>query len=291
MIYSYSLHQILDPSNCTFSPSDYSLFKFGDTKFALKFAEELFNGFIQLNSELILAQTEIVLLPSPYYSIPTASNFLCKYFKDFLNEFLFQNGREACKESKIHRIQTYIEDYGNMNFEERINLISNDSYYLDEHFISNKFCIFLDDIKITGSHEKTINRILNKHNVKGKFFFIYYAELTNPKVHPNIENYFNYYRVKNEDDIIRIINSKWFCFNTRIIKYVLMLRSEKFEFILKSISPKKRKELFDLAISNNYHLIQEFQSNILKINQKQLWQLTSKKDKEKVLIHPNLQLG
>lgn len=142
MILNYSLHKIYQKDSCPFSEAEYSHFKFGDILYAEKFALELFNGFIEQYADLILSQPEIILLPSPYYSIPTASNFLCTYFKRNLNQFLFRNGKNACIETKIHRKQTYTEDYGNLDFESRLKLIANDTYYIDQQFINNKFCIF-----------------------------------------------------------------------------------------------------------------------------------------------------
>lgn len=291
MKYNYSLHKILDKDNCPFDESEYSYFKFGETKYAEKFASELFDGFINQYGDLLLSKSEIVLLPSPYHSIPTASNFLCSFFKKNLNYFLFQNGKKACIESKIHRQQTYTEDYGNMDYEQRINLISNDTYYIDKQFIEGKFCLFLDDIKITGSHEKTVNKILKEFNVKGEFFFIYYGELVNKEIHPNIENQYNYFAVNSIEEIIKVMNSKTFQFNTRIVKYILIMDDLKFEYFLNNTTNQIQQKLLDLAISNNYHQIKEYQINIIKLNKVQLWQSTYKKGKEKVLMPQNLPLA
>lgn len=262
---SYSLHKITSKSNLTFNPSDYSWFKFGDKDFAKKFAKELFDGFIISNSEKILEQNEIIILPSPYLSIPTASNFLCFYFKEFLNKFLFENNKKAAIESKIYRNQTYVTDYGNLDFEERVKLISNDTYYIDKEFINGKFCLFLDDIKITGSHEHTVNKILSQYDVKGDFFFIYFAELVNKDIHPNIENYFNYFSVKGIEEIIDVVNRKNFQFNTRIVKYILNLNEDELTLLLNSINSIRREELFLLSISNNYHQISEYNKNLTTI--------------------------
>lgn len=262
---SYSLHKITSKSNLTFNPSDYSWFKFGDKDFAKKFAKELFDGFIISNSEKILEQNEIIILPSPYLSIPTASNFLCFYFKEFLNKFLFENNKKAAIESKIYRNQTYVTDYGNLDFEERVKLISNDTYYIDKEFIKGKFCLFLDDIKITGSHEHTVNKILSQYDVKGDFFFIYFAELVNKDIHPNIENYFNYFSVKGIEEIIDVVNRKNFQFNTRIVKYILNLNEDELTLLLNSINSIRREELFLLSISNNYHQIREYNKNLTTI--------------------------
>ena len=262
---SYSLHKIKSRDVLSFSASDYSWFKFGDKFYAKSFAKQLFDDFILKYGDEILEQEEIILLPSPYLSIPTASNFLCHYFKEYLNVFLFNNNKKTIIESKIYRNQTYVTDYGNLDFEERIKLISNDTYYLDKEFINDKFCIFVDDIKITGSHEHTIYKILNQYNVKGKFLFVYFAELVNREIHPNIENYFNYFAVKDVDQIIEVVNRKDLQYNTRIIKFILKLPENDLNKFLDNINLSRRDELFSLAISNNYHHINEYITNLTTI--------------------------
>lgn len=259
---SYSLHKIIEKDNSPFKEAEYSRFKFGDKFYAEKFAKELFSGFVDEFRELILAEKEIVILPSPYLSIPTASNFLCYYFKKELNTFLFKNGKKASIESKIYRNQTYVTDYGNLDFEQRVKLISNDTYYIDRNFINGKLCIFVDDIKITGSHEHTVNKILDQYNVEGDFIFVYFAQLVNKEIHPNIENHYNYFAVHNVEDIVSIINSEHFQYNTRIVKFILSLNEDEFNYLVSNISVTKSNELFHLAISNNYHQILEYKKNI-----------------------------
>ena len=259
---SYSLHKIIAENQCPFDANEYSWFKFGDKQYAEKFAAELFDGFIEKYSDLLLSKKEIIILPSPYLSIPTASNFLCFYFKKCLNSFLFKNNKKASVESKIYRNQTYVTDYGNLSFDERVKLIANDTYYIDRNFINDKLCIFVDDIKITGSHEHTVNKILDQYNVNGDFVFVYFAELMNKDIHPKIENHYNYFAVKSVNDIVEVVNRTKFQYNTRIIKFILNLDEEQFSFLINNISIEKRNELFHLAISNNYHQIIEYQNNI-----------------------------
>lgn len=285
----YSLHKIYQRDNCPFCEEEYSRFKFGDISVAEKFGKELFNGFIHEYGDLVLSQLEIVLFPSPYYAIPTASNFLCRYFKEMLNQFLFENNRKACIEGKIHRNQTYIQDYGNMDFKQRLSLISNDTYYIDKNFIQDKFCLFLDDIKITGSHERTVDKILAQFNVAGTFVFIYYAELMNDRMHPNIENHYNYFAVKTIQDIIKLLNNKSFQFNTRVVKYILLLDEVGFNYIMQHISSTQQGRLLNLAISNNYHQIKEYQSNIKNLKNK-IWLSTYKKGKERASVLQSLPL-
>ncbi|WP_172283777.1 phosphoribosyltransferase family protein [Chryseobacterium sp. LAM-KRS1] len=267
----YSLHHIHSAEEFSFSPAEYSYFKYGDKSYAEKFAKELFEGFIRHYEGLFDADKEIVILPSPYMAIPTASNFLCFYFKKCLDFYLFQKGKKSSILSKINRNHTYTTDYGNLNFEDRKNLIANDTYYIDKDFLRGKLCIFIDDIKITGSHEHTVNKILNEYDVQADFIFLYYAELMNFNIDPKIENYFNYYAVKNVDHIAEVMARPGFQFNTRIVKYILGLDSSNFEYLTSKVKKEQIDSLLELAISNNYHLIEEYENNINALTQTELY--------------------
>lgn len=273
MNHTYSLHKITDKINCPFSEAEYSRFKFGENAYAEKFADELFEGFIAQHKDLILSHNDIVILPSPYHAIPTASNFLCHYFKLRMNHFLYEHGRKAVSESKIYRNQTYTTDYGNLDYAERVRLIGNDTYYIDRNYIGNKLCLLLDDIKITGSHEHIVKKILNEYEVEGTFVFLYYAELINKDIHPNIENYYNYFFVKDVHSLTEVMQADTFEFNTRIVKYILKLEGNDFSLLLSSMKKKMRQKLFALAVSNNYHTIDEYKINLDHINHS----LTNKK--------------
>ncbi|SOD12662.1 phosphoribosyltransferase family protein [Pedobacter xixiisoli] len=264
---SYSRYKITDKNNCPFSESEYSKFKFGDSAIARKFADELFDGFIAEHKDLILSNEEIVILPSPYHSIPTASNYLSFYFKTKMNTFLYEHNRKALVESKIYRNQTYTTDYGNLDYEQRVKLIANDTYYIDRNFIDGKLCLFLDDIKITGSHEHIVKKILEQYNVQGKFVFMYYAELKNSDIHPNIENYYNYFYVKDIESLSTIINAQSFVFNTRTVKYILKLEKSELLLLVAQVEDTLLEQLFHLAVSNNYHTIADYQENLAYINQ------------------------
>lgn len=267
----YSLHHIHSADEFTFSPAEYSYFKYGDKSYAEKFAKELFDGFISEHEELLHTDKEIVVLPSPYMAIPTASNFLCFYFKKHLDYYLFQKEKKSSILSKINRNHTYITDYGNLNFEDRKNLIANDTYYIDKDFLRGKLCIFIDDIKITGSHEYTVNRILDEYDVEADFMFLYYAELMNFDLDPKIENFFNYYAVKNVKHIAEVMNKTSFQFNTRIVKYILGLDSSNFDYLTSKVKKEQMDHLLELAISNNYHLIKEYKNNINTLTQTELY--------------------
>ncbi|MBA3664178.1 MAG: hypothetical protein H0W61_08225 [Bacteroidetes bacterium] len=261
MFHHFSLHKIEDSKKLDFDPADYSRFKFGDSAVTNKFGKQIAEGFLKEHHKLLLEHTDIVFLPSPYSYIPTASYYLSQKLKREVNKFLHANGKKALLESKIHRYKTYSEDYGNLSFEERVNLISSDTYHIDTKFLTNRLCIFLDDIKITGSHELIIRKILHQNNIEGEFMFVYFAELTNPEISPVFENYLNYYHVKGNPEVSELLQGPDVQINTRTIKFILNSKNSINSLILEL--PKATLEkITDYAIGNNYHLMEEYKLNL-----------------------------
>jgi len=261
----YSRHHISDLNQIPFDAADYSKFKFGDGEIAKAFGKELGKHFIAAHGADLLQEEDIVFVPSPYNAIPTASNALSVFFRDEVNTFLFRHGKKALLQSKIHRYKTYSADYGNLDYEERLRLISSDTYHLDKRFLENRMVLFIDDIKITGSHEYIIRRQIEQEQMHGRFMFIYYAQLSNADIPPNFENYLNYYAVKERGDLLSIINEDNFIMNTRIIKYIL--KSEPLELMefIHAIKEERLPEMVNYAIGNNYHLMEDYQQNLTQI--------------------------
>jgi len=265
MYSDFSRHHIDDPEVIPFDAAAYSKFKFGDGDIARVFGQELGRHFVVAHGDALLAEEDIVFVPSPYHAIPTASNALSLFFRDEVNRFLFRHQRKSLLQSKIHRYKTYTVDYGNLDFEERMRLISSDTYHLDKRFLENRMVLFIDDIRITGSHEEIIRRQLEKEEIKGKFMFIYYAQLTNKAIPPNFENYLNYYAVKDRSDLVEIINEDNFIMNTRIIKYILKSDPTDLIGFIQALREERLPEMVQYAIGNNYHLMEDYQQNLKQL--------------------------
>lgn len=267
MYTTFALHHITDTTHLPFSAADYSKFKFGDGRLAEQFGKALGEAFVQHHSAELLGEMDIVYVPSPYDAIPTASYAMAAAFKDVVNLFLFRHQKSSLLSSKIHRYKTYTVDYGNLSYEERLRLISSDAYHLDKAFLQNRMVLFLDDIRITGSHETIIQRQLEKEGITGKFFFLYYALLDNPEIAPHFENYLNYHEVDSVEKIAALFNEPHFVMNTRVIKYILKGSAQDLEVMLKTAPAARLNELVAYAIGNNYHLMEDYKNNLNTIIQ------------------------
>ena len=260
--YTYSLHKIDNTTNFGFDPDDYSRFKFGDDLVARSFGKDLADGFIKYYLADNRIDDQIVVISSPYSFIPTATFAMKNYFVSQLNRWLVENGGLTVQESKVHRTITYKEDYGELSAEERMNLIGNDSFHIDRDFLEGKTLLFLDDIKITGSHERMILKMAKEYGLKNEMHMLYFAELVNKEIHPNVENFLNYHQVKSIFDLERIISNGYFCFNTRVVKYILNTASASFSIFLERMDHDFIHQLYDLSLGNSYHLMDAYTDNL-----------------------------
>lgn len=260
--YTYSLHKIDNTADFGFDPNDYSRFKFGDDLVARSFGKDLADGFIKYYLADNRIADQIVVISSPYSFIPTATFAMKNYFVSQLNRWLVENGGLTVQEAKVHRTITYKEDYGELSAEERMNLIGNDSFHIDRDFLEGKTLLFLDDIKITGSHERMILKMAKAYGLKNEIHMLYFAELVNPQIHPNVENLLNYHQVKSIFDLEKIISNGYFCFNTRIVKYILNAEHQSFSIFLERMDHDFIHQLYDLALGNSYHLMEAYADNL-----------------------------
>lgn len=263
--YTYALHKIDNTADFGFNPDHYSRFKFGDNLIAKSFGKDLADGFIKYYLANNLITNQIVVISSPYSFIPTATFAMKNYFVSQLNRWLVENGGLQVQETKVHRTVTYKEDYGELSAEERLSLIGNDSFHIDKDFLVGKTLLFLDDIKITGSHERMILKMAKAYGLLNEMHMLYFAELVNKNIHPNVENFLNYHQVKSIFDLEEIIDGGDFCFNTRIVKYILNTDAESFKIFLERRSNDFINELYDLSLGNGYHLIDAYAKNLHQI--------------------------
>ncbi len=259
---TYSLHKISTTANFGFEPADYSRFKFGDDEVARHFGAALAAGFIKEHLHTFKSDEQLVVISSPYSFIPTATFTLKSHFVSTLNRWLARHNMPVVQETKVHRTITYKEDYGEMDAEQRLQLIGNDSFHIDKVFLKGKTLVFLDDIRITGGHERMIKKMIDEYELDNPVYMLYFAELINHNIHPSIENYLNYFSVQTIFDLDDIINSGNFCINTRIVKYMLNYEHEGFRVFLQDKSEAFVNELYDMALGNSYHTMESYRVNL-----------------------------
>ncbi len=263
----FALHSITTHDATGIDPAAYSRFKFGDGDVARQFGQDLAQGFATHWLPTISETAQLVLLPSPYSFIPTASYWMAQAFTRALNRLFVVQGRSVMQEVKISRTSTYRDDYGSLTFVERIKLIGNDTFRVDADALTDKTLVFVDDIRITGSHQLVVQRMMDQYGLTNPRLFVYYGHLDNPAIHPKIENYLNYYTVKSLSDLSPIVQSANFRINTRLVKYILSHPPTVSQPFLEQQSGAFIDELYDMALGNEYHLIAEYAPTVSLLGQ------------------------
>ena len=264
-----ALHVINDIDAVPFSGIDYSKFKFGDFQIADRYGKELFEYFENILLPSLLGKyRRILIYSSPYDQIPTSSYYLTHSFFLRLSDYLsiLQIDDVNIQLCKIKRCQTYTEDYGALNAEERYNLIKNDTYEFVDIPSGNDICIFIDDISITGTHQRVIEKLMNDCDIITNNMFLYYAKLSNPDICPSFENRLNYSYTNDVIKLIDVILSDFYKITTRATKYILSLKTKDLEYLISEIKKRHKdsiiNELVNMAEKNQYNKIELYNQNL-----------------------------
>jgi hypothetical protein len=193
---------------------------------------------------------------------------LTNTFYNAFSQYLISKGIQTVELEfgKIDRCQTYTEDYGALSADDRFNLIKNDTYMLNTIPTKDDLCIFIDDISITGTHQRVIENLLDSNKINTNSFFLYFSILDNSSICPTIENYLNYSFIDEFNKLIDLIISDDYLITTRSTKYILSQKKENLEMLISSLITKNKfkiiKEIVTMSYSNEYNKIEAYQQNL-----------------------------
>lgn len=208
--------------------------------------------------------SNLVFYSAPHNNIHTASNA----FKDYLVGSCarqFMERKISVKQGKVNRKYSYDNDYGKMSKEDRKKAISSDLFEIDKSVIKDTdILIFVDDIKITGSHEERIIEMLEREKIENEVIFVYLAEYTGDD--PAIEHRLNHHSINNLLDINSVIRNEEFIFNTRVVKYILKAEIAHFVSFIMYQSDVFQDTLYSLSILNGYHTNPMYETNFGILN-------------------------
>ena len=172
---------------------------------------------------------------------------------------------------KIERSQTYTEDYGAPTAEERFSLIKNDTYKFITVPAKDDLCIFIDDISITGTHQRVVEKLMQDCEIKTNSIFLYYAKLSNPDICPSFENYLNYSFTSDVVKLMEIVLSDFYKITTRTTKYILSLKTKDLEYLIEQVKQREKysilHELVKMSEANQYNNIWQYIQNIKILKQ------------------------
>jgi hypothetical protein len=256
-----SAHKITNDKEFSFDPTIYSKFKYGCVSSSVAMAEELVRTFLHHDKlyNIVDEDTEIVIVPYAYRSIPSAATFLADNIRLILNWHYHNKGLCPVSSTKIHREVICEPDFGTLSEEERNEILSNERLSLNEDIVKNKFVLFVDDIRVTGAHERLVESMINTYPHKSHIH-LYYAE-TAPGIVPTIENTLNKFYVKGGEELVEILSSKHYM-AARMIKEILRLDRGNISRFVNSFSTLDLFiNIINHAIAEGYDKLSTFKNN------------------------------
>jgi len=168
---------------------------------------------------------KLYVTSSPYKVAPTAAHAVAVCFTEALNKYLEGKKLPRATLFKIERLVLYEEDYGKMSAEQRRDVMGKNLLQLPQDVdLKNATIILIDDIRVTGAHEKAVLDVLKSCNPR-RLCKLYVALFENDKglSNPQLEGDLNHFVVKNLDDLNTLIKSmgKNFIPNARVCKFLL----------------------------------------------------------------------
>ncbi|KAM7201364.1 hypothetical protein V8F33_003464 [Rhypophila sp. PSN 637] len=281
-----SVHSFTSESDISFNITDYSRLKYGDDKVADAFGKEMARKFI----EHILGRLQAVPAPShspttdsstPFpriavatskETLETAASRLPCHFTIYLDRWLAARGHSAAIELQIHRHKksetaTFTKDYGSLSIEDRQKRLDNDLFHLDTTLITRKTVIVVvDDCVVENLDllDPTIEARLNEAAIS-------------PTLPPSFPGS-PIIRADTFEGLKSVIvqSSGSFVLNQRLIKRLLKADHERFSRFLgfiQQMDPQSGSTLYDQAVKNGYHQVDEYQPiiRVLKVSPSPSW--------------------
>ena len=236
----------------------YSAFKHGRSSIAVEYAGDIFDRCL---SQMCARETlyNVVLSPATY--LPTASHSIAIA----LHELMQARGYRT-RLTNIRRNCTYTVDYGMMTAEQRLALIRNDDFSLEERFAPEDQLLFVDDVSISGAHQHVVESMLRRQQVENRSYFLYYAVAADKEVDSRIEGLMNQALVKEIKDLPQLMGSPDFILNTRVVK--LLLNSDELTSDwLECVPSNVLREIVVGARGNQYDELAEYARNFQIIEQ------------------------
>ncbi len=255
-----SVHAFANLMDAPFPVNDYSRLKFGSDIVARRFGYQLADDLFIKHADALLARP-VVVIPSPFNYVKNAATIMTYHFVNRLNELLVGVNGNNVECDLIKRLIGYTADYGFLSADKRKGLLDRDTFFMNREFWADKTLVFVDDVRITGTHEDKLVEMLAKHNVPNDAFFIYFAEYLGNN--PQIEAELNFAAVKSLEDYATIAREPGHHTIVRPIKYLLAHEDKVALRVFLTAQPRAMLErLYHNALGEGYSRIPGYQSNL-----------------------------
>jgi hypothetical protein len=225
----FVVHEFTCLDTATFDPMAYSRLKFGSDLVAREFGAAMADRFYRKHKRMLIAD-RCVVIPSAYNVVPIAASILAHHFANRLNDLLTRDGHRLVEMSMMHRTMSYIADYSFLPKEQREKLLGADHLYINEAFVKDKVILFVDDVTITGTHERKIDAFLKSRGLINPHIYCYHAKYNGERA--DIEAALNLSGINSPEAYLDLIQEPNHHLVVRALRFLLDIPLEQFAEVL-----------------------------------------------------------
>lgn len=261
----HTLHHFSSLEDAPFDVGEYSRMKFGSVVAARHMGRALADDLYSKNRALLRGRDGLVI-PSAYDYVQNAATLMTKYMLERLNHHLAMDGAQPFDYTLIHRKRGYSDDYGFLTAEQRAELMEKGQYFVNAEIMRDKLLILVDDVLITGSHERKLEKLLEQRGMDNERLYLYFAEYSGPDA--TIESRLNFADVVSPIDFVRICRERDHKFSVRPIKYLLSLPKTEARQVMRALSRETLAEAYAGAIAERYYQEPRYVENFMRLRRR-----------------------
>ncbi|PSN65227.1 hypothetical protein BS50DRAFT_53674 [Corynespora cassiicola Philippines] len=247
----FSLHSIRseEPSTLPFAPKDYARFKFGDDGSAHRFGSQLAQAFIAEKLGVFQDSSKDIVVAAASDYVPSATHALRQHFVAYLNRHLITTDCKPAQKIDIYRQKErgVIECAGTRDQKQ-----PKSTFHIDRERVGGQILIVVDDLRSTQAQEEELNRTFKGPHLPAKVFFVYLAEIADPKVASSVTKSLAFPSV-HVKDVEAIAQSRSFVMSSTCVEFVLLLGHVEFCQFIRRQDDGFVQLLLDYAIGGYYH--------------------------------------
>lgn len=159
---------------------------------------------------------------------------------------------------KINRANLTDGDYADMSAEERELVMQKNGLSLPEGVnLEDAYVIALDDIRVTGSHEVSLDAVLRKANAE-HVTHAYILDVPNGTTDPQLESRINGSAVRGIEEIIALASMKQFLPNARLAKRILTESPETIETFCQSVPMRVATKIIHDSLGDGLNKMERY---------------------------------
>lgn len=254
----YSLYKFSSLKSAPFDTEEYSRLKFGSDRVARKFGRQLADAFFHEFYQVLTTQ-KCVVIPAPSAGVPVAATLIANHFFNRLNARLANVGHLPVEMTHVHRDMTYNNNYADLEKEQRQKLLAGDAQYFNRDFVKGKHIIFIDDVRITGSHEEKLESVLKSIKLTNSRTYVSFCRYTGSMA--SIEGKLNHCYIRDAKDLVRMAHEHGHVMTTRAIRLLLEYDSRRIDELLQQAPDAFLESAYYAAIVKGYNLVPEYEQS------------------------------